>query len=512
MLNRIILLITIFGFAVTEAKAQLIVTADMTPEEYVQNILLDENGGVEAFNVTFNGEPGDVLNNQCGMFEGNDGMIELCDGVIMATGDVIGALGPNDSGSNSEPAAVSISGDPDLELLNPGFPVNDVAILEFDFIPNGDTLRFNYIFGSDEYLEFVNSAFNDVFGFFLSGPGISGPFSTPDPIEFPDGAANIALIPGTTQGVTIDNVNDMVNSEFYVDNGDGFTAPFNTDPFYVQYDGVTVILEAIAALEVGETYHIKLAVADAGDTGFDSGVFLEGGSFTTGSAGISVTTPNIFFDNQATLIEQSTVCDTGFFSIFRDDCQLDSLWYEFVYEGDAEWNVDYLPLPLDTLMLEGQTTITYPMFAIPDGEDEGTETIQVLVYTSTTGEDGSFDFQDTLFIDIVDNYTFDVATPDIEAYCPGDSLNVQSFPQATGTPLFEYTWTDNGTVIGNDFQVLVPIPPNFGDSASYEISVIDGCGMPSNPQTAWIFNFIPSNSAIIGYHYFGYKIWKVEFC
>jgi len=65
---------------------------------------------------------------------------------------------------------------PDLSVLAAGFQTFDASILEFDFIPQSDTLKFNYIFGSEEYPEYVNSGYNDVFGFFISGPGIAGPF------------------------------------------------------------------------------------------------------------------------------------------------------------------------------------------------------------------------------------------------------------------------------------------------------------------------------------------------
>ena len=138
-----------------------------------------------------------------------------------------------------------------------------------------------YVFGSEEYNEYVGSAFNDIFGFFVNGPK-------------PDGGSyvfeNIALVPGTEVPIAINNVNlgwamagspppgPGVNGEYFVDNTSGLT---------IQYDGFTTVLEAKVAVIPGETYHFKLAIADAGDGIYDSGVLLESGSFKSqGSADI----------------------------------------------------------------------------------------------------------------------------------------------------------------------------------------------------------------------------------
>ena len=98
---------------------------------------------------------------------------------------------------------------------------------------------------------------------------------------------NIALIPGTNQAVTIDNLNENSFSQYYVNNGDGTTAPQNTSNQVVQYDGFTQVLTAGTDVVCGETYHIKIAIADGGDGGYDSGVFLEGQSFSSNTLELS---------------------------------------------------------------------------------------------------------------------------------------------------------------------------------------------------------------------------------
>ena len=67
--------------------------------------------------------------------------------------------------------------------------VNDIAKLEFDFVPTSDTITFRYVFGSQEYFAYENTQYNDVFGFFLSGPGIAGPYA--------NGAINLAIVPNS---------------------------------------------------------------------------------------------------------------------------------------------------------------------------------------------------------------------------------------------------------------------------------------------------------------------------
>ena len=274
--------------AATGAAAQLVTDNTVTPEEALLDYLLGE--GVEVSNITFSGDL-----NQIGSFDANATNIAILDGIMLATGDIDVAIGPNDAGGAGLGGGNFGAGDPDLTALST-FNTNDAAILEFDFVPSGDSLIFNYIFASEEYNEYVCGSVNDAFGFFLSGPGIVGPYA--------DNAINLATIPnpvleGETIPVTINSVNNgqpgfagtasncnqvseqwNLNTDYYVDN-DG-----NNDPNSVQFDGFTVILTAAAQVQCGQTYHIKIAIADAGDTAFDSAVFLEGGSFSSNSASI----------------------------------------------------------------------------------------------------------------------------------------------------------------------------------------------------------------------------------
>ena len=144
-------------------------TSSMSPGSLVQNVLLGP--GVTVSNISFSG-----VGSSIGYFNGAATNLGIGEGVVMTTGTInnngSGPHGPNNSsGSGVDNGAGGYS---QLSNLIGGIQTYNAAILEFDFIPYSDTVRFKYVFGSEEYPEYVGSNFNDVFAFFISGPGISG--------------------------------------------------------------------------------------------------------------------------------------------------------------------------------------------------------------------------------------------------------------------------------------------------------------------------------------------------
>ncbi len=250
-------------------QGQLVVdNTAQTPAQLVQNLLLGND--ITASNIKFNGSTAaaNTLMEQVGAFSnGENTNIGLNSGILLATGNASIAVGPNNQAGASLLPATSSMGDPDLALLTTGI-VKNTSIIEFDFVPIGQNLRLNFVFASEEYLEFVNTNHSDVFGFFISGPGISGPYS--------GNAQNIAVLPNSTVPITIDTVNNLVNTGYYINNGTGSTPLVNTS---IEYDGFLKVIAAIANVQCGQTYHIKLAIANVGDNNFDSAVFIEANSF-----------------------------------------------------------------------------------------------------------------------------------------------------------------------------------------------------------------------------------------
>lgn len=193
--------------------------------------------------------------------------IGIASGVILTTGAAQDAVGPNSSDSTT--VNLPSGGDAQLNGLTGGFTTQDANILNITFTTTTGSLFFKYVFASEEYNEYVNSSFNDVFGFFLNG-------------------ANIALIPGTSTPVAINNVNcgysasgglpgtNPENCDLYNNNDLNNGGPF----FDIEYDGFTDVFTASATgLTAGFEYTIKLAIGDTSDGNLDSAVFLQANSF-----------------------------------------------------------------------------------------------------------------------------------------------------------------------------------------------------------------------------------------
>jgi PKD repeat protein len=276
----------------TQLNAQVVVDNSQTVQSVVEDLFLAN--GIFVANVVFNGAPANVTNEQFASFSDVNQGIGISGGLLLSTGHALDAApgGPFNYITNEY-----YNQDQDvLDLLTNEMNLGSVASLEFDFIATGDSLDFQYVFGSDEYPEFVESVFNDHFGFFVSGPGISGPYS--------NNGVNIALIPGTNESVGINSLNAVDYSQFYVDNSN-YTIPVGFDAF------TTVLHASIGQLQVGEIYHVKIIIADVSDSALDSGVFLKGDSFVQlCSPGLGVMPDQCMLSNLHATVEYTEECGT----------------------------------------------------------------------------------------------------------------------------------------------------------------------------------------------------------
>src|SRR5690606_35828975 len=325
-----------------------------------------------------------------------------------------------------------------------------------------DEVSFNYVFGSEEYLEFVGMGYNDVFGFFLSGPGITGPYS--------NNAINMALVPGTPTPVAIDNVNATLNAAYYVDNGDGYSSPQNSSAQYIQFDGFTVPLTASAQVQCGQTYHLKIAVQDAGDAVFDSGVFLEAGSLTSPNeftAEVVTESPN------GELVEG---CAGATLVLSRTDMQA-PLDVQVALSGSTTNGVDHTTVPAQFTIPAGQPGINFDLAAFNDQLAEGTEQ---LVLTITYVNACALPATITLTIPVTDNpVTANMSTTGTT--CPGACDGTATVTAGGGVAPFTYAWSDAlagssattaTAVCTGDYSIL--ITDALGCTATDTFTVADG--------------------------------------
>jgi gliding motility-associated-like protein len=380
------------------AFSQIVMDDSPTAEEMAEALVGE--------GVTISGVELDCPDGAYGFFECVDCNVGIGNGVILTSGAIDQAVGPNNSSGAG--AANSAPGDSDLEDYIDD-PTNDACILEFDITVTSDTLSFNYVFGSEEYLEYVFS-FNDGFAFFISGPGIVG-------------TENLALVPGTSDPVTIDNVNTTVNPEYYVDNGTGFEAPYSTDDYYIQYDGFTTVLTAKRNVIPCETYHLKMVVADALDYVLDSGVFIEAGSLS--SPGVAITY-DADIDGYLDLIEG---CNNGYLTFDLSFPPVDSFYVVVDVGGTATNGEDYSGISDSILFEPGDTLITIPIEVFEDALAEGLETIVIYVELGC-----AIGFGDSLVINILDYLPIEVNPIDTNI-CPNGTANL------TATGADSYIWT-----------------------------------------------------------------------
>ena len=401
-------------FTATTSFAQLEIDDSPTPLELAESLIGE---GVSISGVTM-----DCPSGASGFFECLDCNVGIANGILLTSGDVYSANGPNNSGSTG--TGHGAPGDADLNMIPGVVGTNDACVLEFDLTVTSDTIRFNYVFGSEEYIEYVNFI-NDVFAFYISGPGIVG-------------TENLALIPGTDTEVSINNVNHILNTEYVVDNGDGTVPPYNSDDFYIQYDGFTTVLEAKRQVIPCETYHLKIAIADDADYVWDSGVFIEAGSLSSPGVNLVYETE---IDGYPYIIEG---CNEGSLSFELSFAPIDTFEIVISVGGTAIAVTDYEMQTLLTF-LPGDTLIEIPIIAPEDGIDEGIETIVVTIEAGCiTGLD------DSLVLYIYD--AIPVAISPDTIICPGtDAVLVASGGET-------YSWTPEATLSDPSASTTVASP------------------------------------------------------
>ncbi|MBC7863950.1 MAG: gliding motility-associated C-terminal domain-containing protein [Bacteroidia bacterium] len=450
-------------FLTRNSVAQLTVNnTSFTPTQLVNNILLGP--GVVATNVVFTG------NSQArGFFKGFNTGLGIDSGIILSTGKVIDAIGPNNS-SNQSTAFSTVFGTLLDSFSTTGFSTMDAAVLEFDFIPSSDTAKFNYVFASEEYNEGVCTPYNDVFAFLISGPGISG-------------VQNLAIVPGTSIPVSISSINngnigtppwspDSSYSWCYLNYPQYFVSNTSPNGLIVEYDGWTTVLTAKTVVIPCNQYHIKLAIADGGaDNTWDSGVFIEAGSFNSGY--VTVTNQPSF---TGAIINGAVVegCGKAEFVFRRYDSIAFPRTLNFILSGSASQGTDYTLSATNIFFPPGKDTVHLIIAPSYDLTSEANETVQLtlipdfIICSGWPPVDLQIEITDQPPLAVTTNYTLPA--------CPYDSVSLTA--QASGggfNNYFNYTWNWNGGQT-NSSSFTFPVTP---EAVSFSVTVTDSCGQQS---------------------------------
>jgi gliding motility-associated-like protein len=445
MPKRYLILFSIIFFY-TSLKAQLIITPQSNGLALAQKLV---GQGVTISNVTFSADSRSTgfFNNISGANIGLDSGIVLTNGRVKS---IVGDFGLDGNGimmaytGGTMPSATGAFADLDLLRLGDADldnlvldPTQDATILEFDFIPTGDSIKFRYVFSSEEYPEFPCTGVNDVFAFFIQGPGY--------PIK-----TNIALVPGTSSPVTIDNINNIVGCgiypQFYISNQPNTRFTHN---------GYTSVFTAKAVVQPCQTYHLKLAIADVGDGFYDSGVFLEAGSLSSISTTITNITPTDALGNNY-LAEG---CVLGKVRIKRQIATALPLIVNLQYAGTAVNGIDFQLLPSTVTIPANQTEVDLDISALQDNINEGVENLVIsIVSTCGSGFPSS-----TVTIQIRDYDRLLLSpgrAPDTAFICRNTS---QLLTATTGYTT--YTWANNPTL--NNLNIRTPLATPVNNISKY---------------------------------------------
>ncbi|HEX8547185.1 MAG TPA: choice-of-anchor L domain-containing protein [Cytophagaceae bacterium] len=387
--------------------AQITVNDNFSPEELIQQLA---GKGVYISNLKINC-PSTKLK-PYGHFDDNTGFLGIESGLILSCGAAALASGPNNSACATQENGFEDMQDNDLkELLTTEKRLSDICNFEFDITVNSDILEFNYVFGSDEYLEYVSGGYHDVFGFFISGPGITG-------------KKNIALLPGTNIPIDVNTINDISNPDFYIDNGTGSTPFIDLD---VQYDGFTKVLKAKIKVIPCNTYHLKLAIADVLDATCDSGVFLENRSLKSENYETKVIYQFRRFRNA---IEG---CNKAYVVFKRtNDDKSTEININYLVKGNAVAGVDYKDIPSNVTIPINKDSVFIEIDALQDASSDAGEMIKLVVLNSCP----ALPPMDSVEVKIEETFPYKIMPQEI---CPNGKVQLNKDFTANDSVIFAYS-------------------------------------------------------------------------
>ena len=438
-ISRIILILSLL--LSIDTKAQMVIDNTQNAIDLVNNVLL--GNGVSASNIIYSGSAG-----QIGYFDGVNSNIGLNSGIVMSSGNVSQiAPGGTVSANLNGPGDADILATAQSVTSNPASgnitTTHDAAILSFDFTPIGDTVKFVFVFASEEYLTYINTQYNDAFGFYLSGNNPAGGTYN---------VQNMAIVPGTSEPITISTIHPSLNSQYYIGT-----------PVGHEFNGFTTTLEIAFAVNCGETYHFKFGVADCQDGILDTGVFLKANSFSSDAVNVAVATVT-----GDTIVYEG--CTSAEIIFSRPLSQIGTtLVVNYDIGGTAATDgTDYPLLVNPVTFLPGEDTVILNLNPISDGISEGLESVIITAYTISPCGD-TIETSGTIWI--LDEPTIDILESDTSLFCMDDSVLVTAFASGGFGP-YSYNWS-NGAPDNDTAYVEALI---MQGSIEYYVTATDQCG------------------------------------
>ena len=433
----------------------------ITPVEDLESLVFDEfikkGNCVRIENIQSIGDLRSI-----GSFKNAKKSIGISEGIVFSTGDLADIPGPNATTGTTGGQYGGQSDAPYLTQVVRGVPFFDVVGIEFDFTPTSDFVSFSYVFASEEYCEYVGSEFNDAFGFFVSGPGIEG--------NGFNQSINVAKIQQKDDAVTINNVNHLKNSQFFVNNLTRIDAsscgidfgPRDLEGF--EFDGYTTKLQAFFSVIPCETYHIRLVVGDVSDQILDSAVFLEGKSFDTGGAAsvrlqVENAPDSLVYEN---CLAGKFIIDRGKLSDREKPLDID-----INVIGTSTNGVDYELLPDNALLGAREFRKDFPVNIIPDDLTEPLEYVDFIASTTTCDCVES----DTARLYIKDSKEDLTVILEEAQVCIGQPFTlIPEVPDGIDPLFFEW---ENG-------DTTPTITDMITEPTAYEVTITDVCGATNN--------------------------------
>ena len=404
-------------------------------DDLINNVLFGNNC-LEVTNAQAIGVPFSM-----GQYAGAEDIFGMSDGIVLSTGDINTIPFASDFLASTTTGGFGF--DNDLANLV-GANVNDAVSIEFDLVvPNDTLLEFVYTFASEEYCEFSTSNFNDVFGFFVSGPGIAGPFT--------NGAVNIAVLPDNSPTM-VNGVNQFVNTELFVANGFDCPPPYFA-PNELAFDGFTLSFIASINLVGGETYHFRLAIGDTSDSLLDSAVFIEAATQSNYTVEyVFQTEDNTIYEDCSQTVE--VIISRGTNYPFDEDLivpvNLDA-------SSTAIEGVDFSSLPNPITIPAGINSQSFIITAFSDDLEEGLETILLNL--------GECSLPHLISISDVNPL---VNTGTVNNNCNSNTYEFFGVT-AGGVPPYDEAWTvDNGSISGDNVTITA--------DATLILTSTDACG------------------------------------